>query len=164
MRGTILGIHDGRGVLLGEAERRFEFPLTEWRSGGTPYAGQIVDYVEEGGQARAVFAVPGASSAPRFSGAPESSSRVLGIIGIVCLVASLLIPLVPTIAAFVLGIIGAKQAKEDNDDTSLLLGRISWIGAVVMLSIGFLALLAIIALIGVAGFAGLFQWAFDWDL
>lgn len=163
MRGTILGIHDGRGVLLGEGERRFEFPLTEWRSSGTPYAGQIVDYVEEGGQARAVFAVPGASSAPRFSGAPESSSRVLGIIGVVCLVVSFVIPLLPTIAAFVLGVIASKQAKEDNDDTSLLLGRISWIGAVVMLGIGFLTVLAIIAFVGTVGLAGVWH-GWNWDL
>ncbi|MEQ1818424.1 MAG: hypothetical protein ABL871_07410 [Terricaulis sp.] len=162
MRGTILGIHDGRGVLLGEGERRFEFPLTEWRSSGTPFAGQIVDYVEEGGQARAVFAVPGASSAPRFSGAPESSSRVLGIIGIICLVVSFLIPLLPTIAAFVLGVIAAKQAKEESDDTSLLLGRISWIGAVVMLGIGFLAMLAIIAFVGTMGLAGMWH-GWNWN-
>ena len=72
MRGTILGVHDRRGVLLGEGERRFEFPLTEWRSAGTPYAGQVVDYVEENGQARAVFAVPGFAGAS--FGAPQSGS------------------------------------------------------------------------------------------
>ncbi|MCX7356865.1 MAG: hypothetical protein NT015_01745 [Alphaproteobacteria bacterium] len=160
MRGTILGVHDGRGVLLGEADRRFEFPLTEWRSGGAPYAGQVVDYVEENGQARAVFAVPGASASPRFA-APESNSRVLGIIGVICLVVSIVIPLLPTVAAFVLGVIGAKQAKEDGDDTSLVLARISWIGAVVMLGIGFLAVLAIIAFVGTMGLAGM--WHGNWD-
>lgn len=162
MRGTILGVHDGRGVLLGEGERRFEFPLTEWRSGGAPFPGQVVDYVEENGQARAVFAVPGASFAPRFSGAPESNARVLGIIGVVCLVVSFVIPLLPTIAAFVLGVIGAKQAKEDNDDTSLVLARISWIGAVVMLGLGLLTVLAIIAFVGTMGLAG-FWHGWNWD-
>lgn len=161
MRGTILGIHDGRGVLLGEGERRFEFPLTEWRSSGTPYAGQIVDYVEEGGQARAVFAVPGATAASRL-GAPESSSRVLGIIGVVCLVVGFVIPVLPTIASFVLGVIAAKQGKEDGDDTSLLLGRISWIGAVVILGLGLLAMLAIIAFVGTMGLAGMWH-GWNWD-
>jgi hypothetical protein len=162
MRGTILGIHDGRGVLLGEAERRLEFPLTEWRSGGSPYPGQIVDYLEEGGQARAVFAVPGMG--PNFSGgvsAPQSSSRVLGIIGIVCLVVSFIVPLIPTIAAFVLGVIAAGQAQQERDDTSLLLARISWIGAVVMLSLGVLILLSVLAFVGTLGFAGL--WHGDWN-
>lgn len=151
MRGTILGIHDGRGVLLGEAERRLEFPLTEWRSAGSPSAGQIVDYIEEGGQARAVFAVPGAAAAA-FSG-PPSNARVLGIIGVVSLVVGFIIPLIPTIAAFVLGVVAAGQAQQDGDDTALLLARISWIGALVLLAIGALIVLAVIAFVGTMGFA-----------
>ena len=63
MRGTILGVHDGRGVLFGEGERRLEFPTERMAlRRSAAYAGQIVDYVEEGGQARAVFAVPGAAT------------------------------------------------------------------------------------------------------
>lgn len=155
MRGTILGVHDGRGVLLGEGERRLEFPISEWRSVGTPSPGQIVDFVEEGGQARAVFAVPGAS--PSSFGTPGSSSTVLGIIGIVCLVVGFIIPLIPTIAAFVLGVIGAGQAQAERDDTALLLSRIAWIGALVMLVIGLLAVLAVIALIGTLGFSGVWH-------
>ncbi len=162
MRGTILGIHDGRGVLLGDPERRLEFSLTEWRSAGSPYPGQIVDYIEEGGQARAVFAVPGASPSAGFA-ATQSNSRVLGIIGIICLVASFLIPLIPTIAAFVLGVIAAKQAQEDRDDTSLLLARISWIGAVVMLGLGVLIVLSIVAFVGTLGLAGVFTGWHSWD-
>lgn len=162
MRGTILGVHDSRGVLLGEGERRFEFPLTEWRSSGAPYAGQIVDYVEEGGQARAVFAVPGVGGGASFSASP-SSSRVLGIIGIVCLVAGFVIPLIPTIAAFVLGVIGAGQAQQERDDTSLLLARISWIGAVVMLGLGLLVVLALVAFVGTLGLAGAFTGWESWN-
>jgi hypothetical protein len=162
MRGTILGIHDGRGVLLGEGERRLEFPLTEWRSGGSPYAGQIVDYLEDGGQARAVFAVPGMGSAASFS-APQSSSRVLGIIGVICLVVSFVVPLIPTIAAFVLGVIAAGQAQQERDDTSLLLARISWIGAVVMLGLGLLIVLSVIAFVGTLGVAGLWHGWGDWN-
>lgn len=164
MRGTILGVHDGRGVLLGEGDKRLEFPLTEWRSGGNPYPGQIVDFLEEGGQARAVFAVPGASSSfSNFTPSPESSSRVLGIIGVICLVAGFLIPLLPTIAAFVLGVIGAKQAQQDGDDTSLLLARISWIGAVVMLGLGLLTVLVVVAFVGTLGLAGVFTGWEHWN-
>lgn len=162
MRGTILGIHDGRGVLLGEGERRLDFPLTEWRSGGSPYPGQIVDYLEDGGQARAVFAVPGMGSAANFS-APQSSSRVLGIIGVICLVVSFVVPLIPTIAAFVLGVIAAGQAQQERDDTSLLLARISWIGAVVMLGLGLLIVLSVIAFVGTLGFAGLWHGWDNWN-
>ncbi len=161
MRGTILGVHDGIGVLLGAEDRRLEFPLTEWRSAGAPYAGQAVDYVEEGGQARAVFAVPGFGSS--YGGAQQSTSRVLGIIGVVCLVLSFIIPMIPTIAAFVLGVIGAGQAKQEGDETSLLLARISWIGAVVMLGIGVLMVLGVIALFGTLGMAGVFSGWHNWD-
>jgi hypothetical protein len=154
MRGTILGVHDGRGVLLADGERRIEFPMTEWRSAGTPVAGQIVDFIEEGGQARGVFAVPGASAA--FTG-PHSSATVLGIIGVVCLVVGFIIPLIPTIAAFVLGVVGAGQARTEGDETGLLLSRISWIGALVLLAVGFLAVLAVIAFVGTIGLAGIWH-------
>lgn len=160
MRGTILGVHDGRGVLLGDGERRLEFPLTEWRSGGAPYPGQVVDFLEEGGQARAVFAVPGVSSA--FS-APQSGSRVLSIIGVICLVVGFVVPVLPTIAAFVTGVIAAGQAQQERDDTSLLMARIAWIGALVMLGIGLLIFLAIFALIGTVGLAGAFHGWDNWN-
>lgn len=160
MRGTILGVHDGRGILLGDGERRLEFPLTEWRSGGTPYPGQIVDFLEEGGQARAVFAVPGASAA--FN-APQSGSRVLGVIGVICLVVGFIIPVIPTIAAFVLGVVAAGQAQQERDDTSLLLARISWIGAVVLLGLGVLIVLSVFAFVGTLGLAGAFHGWESWN-
>lgn len=153
MRGTILGVHDGRGVLIGPNEQRLEFPLSEWRSVGTPGPGQIVDFVEEGGQARGVFAVPGAS----VTGAAHSGATVLGAIGCGCLLLGFIIPLIPTIVAFVLGVIGAGQARGENDETGLLLSRIAWIGALVLLVVGFLALLAVFALIGTVGFAAIWH-------
>lgn len=154
MRGTILGMHDGRGVLLA-GDQRLEFPMSEWRSTGAPTSGQIVDFIEEGGQARAVFVVPGATNAAaptRYSGA-----FVLGAIGVGCLVLGFVIPLLPTIAAFVLGAIGASQAQAERDETALLLSRIAWIGALVLLSIGILATLAIFTLIGTIGFAAIME-------
>lgn len=152
MRGTILGVHDGRGVLLGANDQRLEFPLTEWRSAGTPVAGQIVDYVEEGGQARGVFAVPGAA-APRS----YSTATVLGAIGVGCLVLGFIIPFVPTIAAFVLGVVAAGQARDERDETGLLLGRIAWIGALVLLGIGLALVLGVLALVGTLGFASIWH-------
>lgn len=156
MRGVILGVHDGRGVLLGDGERRLEFPMSEWRSAGSPIAGQLVDFVEEGGQAKAVFAVPAAPASTAQFGS-QSGSRVLGIIGVICLVVGFVIPFIPTVAAFVLGVIGAGQAQAEGDDTALLLSRISWVGALVLLAIGILALLAVIALFGVMGVAAITQ-------
>lgn len=155
MRGTILGVHDGRGVLIGPSEQRLDFPLSEWRSPGMPVAGQIVDFVEENGQARGVFAAPGAS-APTGS---YSNATVLGGIGCACLVLGFIIPLIPTIAAFVLGVIGAGQAKDGSDDTGLLLSRIAWIGALVLLIIGVLAVFAVFALLGTLGFAAIWHGA-----
>ena len=101
MRGTILGVHGGRGVLIGPNQERLEFPLSEWRSPGTPAPGQIVDFVETNGEAQGVFAVPGAASASSGVGT-TSNATVMGAIGCVCLVLGFLIPFIPTIAAFVL--------------------------------------------------------------
>lgn len=153
MRGTILGAHEARGVLLGADDKRREFPLSEWRSGGSPVAGQIVDFNDQDGEARAIYAVPGATAAaPRYSG-----SFVLGAIAVGCLALGFIIPLLPTIAAFVLGAVGASQAQQEKDDTALLLSRIAWIGALVLLAVGALVLLALFALIGTVGFAAMMQ-------
>lgn len=152
MRGTILGVHDGRGILLGVNDQRLEFPLSEWRSAGTPIAGQVVDYLEDGGQVRAVFAVPGAVGA-----APASSSMILAGIAVGCLALGFIIPIVPTIIAFVLGVIAAAQARGDHEETPLLLARIAWIGALVMLGLGLLLILGLIALFGALGLAGLWH-------
>jgi hypothetical protein len=155
MRGTILGVHDGRGVLLSATdERRYEFPLTEWRSPGTPVAGQAVDFVGANGEARSVFAVPGVYGArPAGAVQPQSGSMVLSAIAVGCLLVGFIIPVLPTIAAYVLGVIGAGQAQREGDETALLLSRIAWIGALVLLAVGILAILAMFALLGTAFFA-----------
>lgn len=149
MRGTILGVHEGRGVLLGPNDQRLEFTLSEWRSAAPPMAGQIVDFVEEGGQARSVYPVPGVT----LAGQPQSSARTLGWIGVACLVVGFIIPFLPTVAAFVLGVIGASQARRDGDETALTLNRIAWIGALVLLSLGVLIVIAFIAFFGAMGFS-----------
>jgi hypothetical protein len=152
MRGTILGVHDGRGTLLGPNDQRLEFPMSEWRSGGLPAAGQIVDFLEENGEARAVFPVPSGASA-----GAQSSARVLGWISVACLIVGFIIPLLPTLAAFVLGVIGAGQAQQERDETALLLSRVGWIGALVMIGLGILIALAVILFVGTIGFAAAFH-------
>ncbi len=147
MRGNILGVHDGRGILIDGDHRRLEFPVSEWRSPGAPSAGQAVDFIEQDGEARAVFAVLVAPAAS-LSGGPRSGSFVLGAVALACLVVGFIIPFVPTVAAFVLGIIGAQTAQQEGDDTALLLSRIAWIGALVLLVVGVLALSAVIVLMG----------------
>lgn len=149
MRGTILGVHGTTGVLVGDDQRRFDFPLSEWRSGGVPAAGQIVDFLEEGGQARGVFAVPGAGN--RATGI-HSNSFVLAAIALGCLVLGFVVPLLPTIAAFVLGVVAASQARTESDENALLMARIAWIGALVLICLGLLALITIFGFLGYASF------------
>lgn len=154
MRGTILGVHDGRGILSDAEARRFEFPLIEWRSAGQPVAGQAVDFVEQGGEARAVYAVLGGAAAA--TGVTPSGSFVLGATAVACLAVGFFIPFLPTVAALVLGVIGAQHARRENDETALLLSRIAWIGALVLLAVGVLALTALLVLVGgVAGIVAL---------
>ena len=82
---------------------------------------------------------------------------VLGMVALGCLAVGFIIPVLPTIAAFVLGVIGAAQARTENDDTALLLSRIAWIGALVLLSIGLIAMLAVFSLLGTLGFAAIWH-------
>lgn len=162
MRGTILGVHDGRGVLLAADERRLEFPLSEWRTAAAPVAGQIVDFVEEGGQARAVYAVPGAFGTSA-GGLRHSGSFVLGAVSVGCLALGFIIPFLPTVAAYVLGVVGAAQARAEHDETALILSRIGWIGGLVMLSLVLIILFIVFAFIGTVGFAALWHGGGSWD-
>ena len=152
MRVAILGSSNGRVVLLTTDDHRLEFLMSEWRSDGLPMAGQVVDFMEEAGEARAVFMVPRAT--PRRG---RSGSFVLAAVALGCLALGFIVPLLPTIAAFVLGVIGAGQAQSEGDETALTMSRIAWIGALVLLVIGFLAILAVIFFVGAVGVAGLFH-------
>ncbi|WP_395645988.1 hypothetical protein [Terricaulis sp.] len=156
MRGTILGVHGNTGVLVGDDQRRFDFPLSEWRSPGTPVAGQIVDFVEEGGQAGGVFAVPGAG----VRGGGHSNSFVLSAIAVACLLLGFIVPVLPTIAAFVLGVVASSQAQAEHDENALLMARIAWIGALVLMGLGILVMLVVFAFIGTMGYAGFMH---GWD-
>jgi hypothetical protein len=153
MRGTILGVHDGRGVLLSADERRLNFALSEWRSAGAPTAGQIVDFVEEAGEARGVFLAPNAGfGAPRA----YSTAFVLSAIALGCFILGFIIPvLLPTLAALVLGVIGANQARAENEETALMMARIAWIGSLVVLIIGVFLITAIFVFVGALGLAAL---------
>jgi hypothetical protein len=153
MRGTILGVDVQRGVLLDASDRRFEFALSEWRTPGLPRAGQVVDFVEQDGEARAVFLVPG-QAAP----AAQSSSVMLGAVAVGCRALGFIIPLSPTLAALILGVLGAKRAQTDNDETGLILSRIGWIGALVLLIVGIVALAAIATMLG-----GIFAMHGGWE-
>ncbi|MBL8551054.1 MAG: hypothetical protein JNJ73_13795 [Hyphomonadaceae bacterium] len=163
MRGHILGLEATRGVglILGVDGARLEFPLSEWRSEGAPAAGQAVDYVLDAGQAKQVYAVPAGAAAAVAPGAPRSNTgSVLGGIAIGCLALGFLIPLVPTIAALILGLIGARRAQEDNDETGLVLSRIGWIGAVVLLGLGLILLFgALLFFGGLMSLLGAWGWA-----
>ncbi len=147
MRGQILGIEDGAGLLLGPQDERRVFPLSEWRSGGQPAAGQWVDFVADGEGARSVYLIPGQAPAA-YTASHTSSSFVLGAIGVACLAAGLVIPVVPTLAAFIFGIIGAGRAIDERDNTGLTLSRISWIGALVLMGLGILALIVLLVFFG----------------
>lgn len=153
MRGTILGVDNGRGVLLGPNEQRLEFAMSEWRSPGEPQPGQAVDFVESGGEARSVFAVPGARA--MGVGAPQSGAFVLSAVALGCLALGFIIPVLPTIAAFVIGAIAAHQAQAESDGNALLMARIAWIGALVLLAVGALIVLGVLALVGTMGLAAI---------
>lgn len=150
MQGRILEVdlRQGRGLLLGADGNRYGFPLQEWKSPDPPIGGLPVDFVAEAGEAKAVFplqphfAQPSYGYVPQSAGfsfganAPGDNSATMGGIGVVCLALGFVVPLLPTIAALVLGLIGAGTAKRYNNGTGLVLSRVSWIGALVMLAFG----------------------------
>ncbi|MHB1103603.1 MAG: hypothetical protein ACYC0C_12700 [Devosia sp.] len=154
MQGQILRVEAGRrsGVILGNDGNRYSFSEPDWKVADPPATGLNVDFIAADGQAAEIFPLPGQaggspSAAPArpqpVAGAPtaaEGSSVLLGLIGTGCLVLGFIIPLLPTIAAFVLGLIGADSAKRHNNQTGLILSRVAWIGALVLIVIGVLLL------------------------
>jgi len=144
MQGQILqvGGADGNGLILGDDGNRYTFSLAEWKVASPPAAGMTVDYVPSGTFAREIYPVPGMGAQPSPAapgtapGVPQNNASMLGGIGILCLALGFIFPLVPTIAALVLGLIGADMAKRFGDHNALVLSRIAWIGAVVVLLAG----------------------------
>lgn len=148
MRGQILGLEEGRIVLLGADDVRRVSPLSEWRAPAAPQVGQWVDFLAEGDEARHVYPIPHAAP-PAGAIGRTSSSTILGAAGVACLVGGIVIPIVlPTLAALVLGIIGAGRAQEEHDQTGLLLSRIAWIGALILIGLGFLIMFSIFGFLG----------------
>ena len=144
MQGQILqvGGADGSGLILGDDGNRYAFSLAEWKVANPPVAGMTVDYLASGSFAREIYPVPGIGAQPQASmpgvqpAIAQSNASMLGGIGILCLAIGFFIPLLPTIAALVLGLMGAESAKRAGDHNALVLSRIAWIGAVVVLVIG----------------------------
>jgi hypothetical protein len=89
-----------------------------------------------------------ASGPPRRPPASsEGSSVALGIIGILCLLLGFIVPVLPTIVALIVGLVGADSAKRHNNDNGMILSRIAWIGAVILLG------LMVVAVVLLATFA-----------
>jgi hypothetical protein len=161
MRGQVLQAEAAGGVLLGSDGNRYTFETGDWKGPAAPAAGTEVDFITDGSAARDIFPVPGrgpgngtgwsgaqraASGAGGGAGqpAPGGSSVVLGSSGIVCLLLGVLFPIVvPTIVALILGLIGADSGKRHSNDTGLLLSRIAWIGAAVLIVLGIVTLILI---------------------
>jgi hypothetical protein len=137
MQGQVLEVDAQQGgLILGNDGNRYEFAAAEWRGSRAPVAGMGVDFLGSDGRARQVYPVARAALA-----LPQASNSVLlGWIGIGCLLLGFVIPILPTIAAFILGMVGADSAKRGGDRAGLLLSRIAWVGALVVLVIGLVLL------------------------
>jgi hypothetical protein len=136
MQGQILSYHaaSDSGLILGDDGLRYDFGPGAWRGQGGLFAVQRVDFLSEGVIAREIYPLHDPRLVVASDAAPSgNSSQLLGGIGIACLFLGFVIPLVPVIAALVLGLIGADIAKRHEDGTGLVLSRIAWIGAVVIL-------------------------------
>lgn len=140
MRGQILEADAaGGGLILGNDGNRYTFARSNWKSPVTPSTGLDVDFVPKDMDAQDIYVLPGmASTAPPVQRQPvseEGASVVLGVIAIGCLALGFIVPLLPTVAALVIGLIGADSAKRHNNSTGLLLSRVAWVGALILLVI-----------------------------
>lgn len=155
MQGQILQVDAGRtGLILGDDGSRYRFTDSDWKGLEEPAPGRHVDFIAADGQATEVFPLPAQDGAPwpppppvppvPPRGSDAGSSVLLGLLGIACLVLGFVIPILPTIAAFVLGLVGADNAKRHDNGPGLILSRVAWVGALVLL-VAAVALIAWVA-------------------
>lgn len=144
MRGQVLEVTAAGGLILGEDGQRYKFMGTDWKSAVAGVDGTEVDFVAVGERATQVYSVRAVGTNWQAAAARPTSSAgnsvLLGWLGIACLVLSFIMPVLPLVGALLFGLAGASSAKTHGDATGLLLSRIAWIGAVVLLGIGVVAL------------------------
>ncbi|HTJ56491.1 MAG TPA: hypothetical protein VL418_02855 [Devosiaceae bacterium] len=137
MQGQILqvGNNAGGGLILGDDGSRYQFALAEWRVAAPAMVGMAVDYVPSGDFAREIYPLPAIAgpSAPARPSIDQSNSALLGVVAVGCLLFGFVVPVLPTFAAFVVGLIGAGAAKRTGDGAGLVLSRLAWIGALLIL-------------------------------
>jgi hypothetical protein len=136
MRGQVLQADAGGGLLLGEDGNRYRFATGEWKVSAAPSPGVAVDFLIDGGSAREVFPINAAGGGAAPAALPErGNSELLGALGVACLLVNFVFPVVPLIAAVILGLVGASSARAFGNRPGLILSRIAWIGAIVLLAI-----------------------------
>lgn len=143
MQGQVLSFDAvaGGGIILGDDGRRYNFAAEAWKGSHPPQAFQRVDYLAAATEAREVCPL----NDPHLIAVqvpPANASRLLGWLGVGALILGFVVPLVPMIAALILGLIAADIGKRHGDRTGVLLGRIAWVGAVVILALA-VALIAV---------------------
>jgi hypothetical protein len=132
MRGQVLQSDAGGGLVLGEDGNRYRFATGEWKGATPPSAGASVDFVIDGNSAREVFALfPPGGAAPTVP--DRGNSELLGALGIACLALNFVFPVLPLVLALILGLVGASSARTFRNRSGLVLSRIAWIGAVLLL-------------------------------
>jgi hypothetical protein len=143
MRGQVLEVTAAGGMILGEDGQRYKFMGTDWKSAVAGVDGTEVDFVAVGERATQVYSVRAVGANWQAASRPTSgagNSVLLGWLGIGCLVLSFVMPVLPVAGALLFGLVGASSAKANGNETGLLLSRIAWIGAVVLMAIGVVAL------------------------
>jgi hypothetical protein len=144
MQGQILQVDKRRraGLILGGDGRRYDFVAADWRGANPPMVGMAVDYVTADTAAREIFPINAMAGVGAYAAPDSDNSVVLGWLGVGCLALSFFIPILPTVGAFIFGLIGANAAKRAGNGNGLVLSRIAWIGAVLLVTAG-LVLLAL---------------------
>jgi hypothetical protein len=148
-------MESGGGIVSGADGNRYTFGRSDWRGPTPPTAGTEVDFIAATNTASEVFPLPSRATASTTTVAPgaavvinpasnEGSSQLLGVLGILLLLLGFIIPFVPTVAALIVGLIGASSAKRYKNESGLVLSRIAWIGAVILLVVG-IVLFAMVA-------------------
>jgi uncharacterized membrane protein len=146
MRGNVIGFDPdtNTGAISGHDRKRYDFVRLEWRGGGQPNRGAVVDFVVDGQRATQIF-----PAVIRYDPAEGATAQIVYVLYLVSLAVG-----VTAIIGLVMAYVNRTDAPDWVQTHYRFQIRTFWIG----LLYGFLSLLTVVIVAGLFGFLFTLIW------
>ena len=117
MKGEIIALEEGKGLILSSEGNRYHFLRSEWKSEQQPVLNQKVDFVDMGGMATEIYSVKDAGNVSNNEAKVSKEVMPLAVISLVLAVVGIFV-FPATIGALISGHIANKRFLDpDNQQT-----------------------------------------------